>query len=74
MATATQAPLEVYLHSDYQPDAEYIDGEIRERPRGEDDHSALQGAIYLWFAQHVDEWNIRVRPELRVQEIGRAHV
>jgi Uma2 family endonuclease len=67
MATATHIPLEVYLRSDYQPDAEFIDGELRERPMGEDDHSAWQGAIYLWFAQHADEWNIRVRPELRVQ-------
>jgi Uma2 family endonuclease len=67
MATTTHEPLEVYLHSDDQPDAEYIDGEIRERPAGEDDHSALQGAICQWFAQHAGEWNIRVRPELRVQ-------
>ena len=67
MATATHAPLEVYLRSAYDPDAEYIDGEIRERPMGEDDHSALLGAICHWFAQHAAEWNIRVRPELRVQ-------
>jgi Uma2 family endonuclease len=67
MATATHAPLEVYLHSDYQPDAEYVDGEIRERPAGEDDHSALQCAISEWFHQHRDKWNIRVRPALRVQ-------
>ena len=52
MATTTHIPLEVYLRSDYQPDAEYIDGELRERPTGEDDHSAWQGAICLWFAQH----------------------
>jgi Uma2 family endonuclease len=67
MATTTDVPLEVYLHSDYQPDAGYIDGEIRERPIGEDDHSALQGTICQWFAQHAGEWNIRVRPELRLQ-------
>jgi Uma2 family endonuclease len=67
MATTTHIPLEVYLRSDYQPDAEYIDGELRERPTGEDDHSAWQGAICLWFAQHSREWNIRIRPELRVQ-------
>jgi Uma2 family endonuclease len=67
MATTTQVPLEIYLRSEYEPDAEFIDGEIRERPVGEDDHSSWQGAIYLWFAQHADEWNIRVRPELRVQ-------
>jgi len=67
MATAAHIPLEVYLHSDFQPDAEYIDGELRERPMGEDDHSAWQDAICAWFREHMDEWNIRVRPELRVQ-------
>jgi Uma2 family endonuclease len=67
MATTTHVPVEVYLRSDYQPDAEYIDGVILERPMGEDDHSALQDAICAWFRQHSDEWNIRVRPELRVQ-------
>ena len=67
MATTTQVPVEVYLRSDYQPDAEYIDGEILERPMGEDDHSSWQDAICAWFRQHVDEWNIRIRPELRVQ-------
>jgi len=45
MATTSQVPVEVYLHSDYEPDAEYIDGVILERPLGEDDHSAWQGAI-----------------------------
>lgn len=68
MATTTHVPLEVYLRSShYQPDAEYIDGEIQERPAGEDDHSAWQYAICDWFGRHAEQWNIRVRPELRVQ-------
>jgi len=67
MATATHVPVEVYLRSEHEPDAEYVDGVIQERPVGEDDHSAWQAAICLWFLQHADEWNIRVRPELRVQ-------
>ncbi len=67
MAATTHVPLEVYLHSDYSPDAEYIDGEVRERPVGEDSHSAWQLAICTWFASHVSEWHIRVRPELRIQ-------
>ena len=67
MATTTQVPLEVYLRSDYQPDAEFIDGEIRERPMGEDDHSSWQDAICAWFREHRRQWDIRVRPELRVQ-------
>jgi Uma2 family endonuclease len=67
MATATHIPIEVYLHSSYDPDAEYVDGNIEERTVGEYDHASWQHAIELWFAQHAKEWGIRVRPELRVQ-------
>lgn len=67
MATTTYVPVEVYLHSSYEPDAEYVDGTIEERAVGEYDHASWQHAIELWFAQHAREWNIRVRPELRVQ-------
>jgi Uma2 family endonuclease len=70
MAAATQpahVPLEVYLRSTYEPDAEYVDGVIEERPVGEYDHSSWQKAIIVWFEQHAKEWGIRVRPELRVQ-------
>ena len=67
MATTSQVPLELYLRSSYEPDAEYVDGHIEERPMGEFDHASWQQAIQLWFTQHAREWNIRVRPELRVQ-------
>jgi Uma2 family endonuclease len=76
MATATgisekqphRIPVEVYLHcADWEPDAEYVDGEIEERPVGENNHSAWQDAISAWFRQHAKEWNVRVRPELRIQ-------
>jgi Uma2 family endonuclease len=61
-------PLEVYLRtSDYEPDAEYVDGVIEERPMGEYDHSSWQHALDLWYGQHQTEWGIRVRPELRIQ-------
>jgi Uma2 family endonuclease len=67
MATTTHVPVEVYLCSSYEPDAEYVDGAIEERPAAESDHSAWQGAICFWFGQHAQEWNIRVRPALRIQ-------
>ncbi len=67
MATTAHVPIEVYLRSYYEPDAEYVDGEIEQRPIGEDDHSAWQEAICAWFRQHRNEWNVRIRPELRVQ-------
>jgi Uma2 family endonuclease len=66
-AQVTHVPVEVYLNSSYEPDAEYVDGVIEERPMGEWDHSSWQHAIELWFAQHAKEWSIHVRPELRVQ-------
>jgi len=73
MATAVQVPVEVYLASDYEPDAEYVDGCIEERPMGQYDHASWQQAIQLWFVEHAREWNIRVRPELRVQTTARNY-
>jgi Uma2 family endonuclease len=67
MSTTTRIPVEVYLRSSYEPDAEYVDGEIEERPMGENDHSAWQEAICFWFRQHAQDWNVRVRPELCIQ-------
>jgi Uma2 family endonuclease len=65
--TTTHVPVEVYLRSSYEPDAEYVDGEIERRPMGEWDHASWQQALLLWFSQHGKEWGVRVRPELRVQ-------
>jgi Uma2 family endonuclease len=67
LATTTRVPIDVYLRTSFEPDAEYVDGHIEERPMGEDDHSAWQNAMCLWFNLHAKEWNVRVRPELRVQ-------
>lgn len=67
MTTATYVPVETYLRSSYEPDAEYVDGLIEERPAGEHDHAAWQKAILLWFAKHEREWNVEVLPEYRVQ-------
>jgi Uma2 family endonuclease len=67
MATAAKVPLEVYLRSsEYEPDAEYVDGVIEERPMGEYDHAAWQLAVLLYFLKHP-EWKVKALPELRVQ-------
>ncbi len=49
VATATYVPVETYLRSSYEPDAEYVDGEIEQRPMGEHDHASWQAAIQRWF-------------------------
>ena len=67
MATSTVVPVETYLQSSYEPDAEYINGEIEERPTGEYDHASWQSALMKWFNLYEHEWNIRARAELRVK-------
>ena len=63
MTAATSfVTVEEYLNSSYEPDAEYVEGEIEERNLGENDHSAWQGAIYTWFQQQARTGQIRVRP------------
>ena len=59
--------VEEYLHSDWQPDVDYVDGVLEERLVGEIDHSDLQGALYAFFLAHRNEWQIRVNVEARVQ-------
>jgi Uma2 family endonuclease len=73
MATKVHVPVEEYLRSSYEPDAEYVDGEVEERPMGEYDHAAWQEALCLWFRQHAQEWNVRVKPELRVRVAMRRY-
>jgi Uma2 family endonuclease len=70
MAAAAQpayVPLEVYLKSSFEPDAEYVDGVIEERPMGEWSHADWQAAIVEFFRSRRIEWNIRAVAELRVQ-------
>ena len=59
-AEVMHVPVEVYLSSSYEPDAEYVGGVIEERPMGEYDHSSWQHAIEFWFARSAKEWGIRV--------------
>ncbi len=66
MAT-TLISVEEYLKTAYEPDAEYVDGVIEERSMGEDQHSAWQVAFVTYFNMRAKEWNIRVRPVLRMK-------
>jgi len=67
MALTAPIPLDVYLRTSYEPDAEFVDGKIEERPMGEYDHAAWQAAIQRWFFLNEQQWNVDAVPELRVQ-------
>ena len=67
MPVATQVPLEEYLHTIYEPDCEYLDGELVERNMAETDHAATQAVVLGWLRQRRKQFGIHVFPELRVQ-------
>ena len=49
MATTTHVPVEVYLRSSYEPDAEYVDGKIEERPMGSSITHLGKRRFYIGF-------------------------
>lgn len=65
MASTTQVPLETYLQTNYRPDCDYLDGELRERSMGEWDHGRVQGLLFAFFLGK--EATARVATDVRVQ-------
>ena len=45
MASSTLIPVSEYLSTTYEPDCDYIDGELQERNVGEFSHGVLQALI-----------------------------
>ena len=56
-----------YLHTDYEPDCDYVDGELIERNVGEKKHGKTQKKLLIDFEQRSDELGIFVLQEQRVQ-------
>ena len=67
MSTLALVPISEYLRSSYEPDAEYVDGHIEERPMGELDHADLQGALTALLRSKANHPYFRAIPEYRVQ-------
>jgi Uma2 family endonuclease len=67
MATILQIPLEEYLATNYRPDREYVDGEIKERNVGKYEHARVQALLARWFGNHEQEWRVQVVTEQRVR-------
>jgi Uma2 family endonuclease len=67
MKTGALVPVEEYLRTTYDPDCDYVDGEVLERNLGERDHSTLQAELIFYLMTRRKTWNIFVVPEQRVQ-------
>jgi Uma2 family endonuclease len=73
MAVGTLVPLEEYLSTNYDPDCDWIDGELIERNMGEFDHAGLQGVVFAILYSQRREAGIHVFPELRMQVAPRRY-
>jgi Uma2 family endonuclease len=71
MPTGTLISLEEYLATTYDPDREYVDGELLERNMGEFDHSGIQGIVFAMLHSQRQQRGIHVFLELRVQVAAR---
>src|SRR5712675_2456750 len=67
MKTGALVPVEEYLRTTYDPDCDYVDGEVLERNLGERDHSTLQREFIFFFRSRQKTWKTFVFPEQRVQ-------
>ncbi len=57
---------EYLLDTSYNPDVEYIDGEIRTRTGGSWSHGRLQTLLSMWFEQHA-VWSVEVAIGVRTR-------
>ena len=71
MPAGTLISVEEYLSTSYDPDCDYVDGEVWERHVGERDHSKTQKKLILYFGNREGQLGIHVYPEQRVQ-VSRA--
>jgi Uma2 family endonuclease len=69
MTTSTAVPLEEYLRTCYEPDAEYVEGQLVERNVGEWSHSLLQMLLGSLLGER-GKGRFRVFPELRIRVTG----
>jgi len=72
MAT-TAVSIEEYLSTAYEPDMDYVDGELEDRNVGEYQHNVLQKRILFWFDRRAKEWRIRAIQEQRTR-LGASRV
>lgn len=67
MAIVTLIPVSEYLSTVYEPDCDYVEGELQERNLGERPHSFVQSILVAIFNANRRAWGISAGTELRVQ-------
>ena len=66
MGVKTLVSVEEYLTSVYDPDVDYVDGELEDRYVGEKDHAKLQKKMTRLFEKLNAEWFVIFETRMRV--------
>jgi Uma2 family endonuclease len=67
--------IDEYLRTSYEPDADYVDGEIEDRNLGEYQHARMQALISSLFIVKEKSWSIQTLVEQRIRvAAGRVRV
>lgn len=56
-----------YLRTDYEPDLDYVDGQLEDRNVGEHDHGFLQILLGTLFTNNRRNWGVHAVTDVRVQ-------
>ncbi len=56
-----------YLHADYEPDLDYVDGRLEDRHVGEHDHGYIQALLTTIFTNNRRDWGVHTVTDVRVQ-------
>ena len=67
MGTAAGISVEEYLRATYDPDCEYVEGEVVERNVGEKDHNKVQKRLLVFLAGREKDLGIFVVQEQRMR-------
>ncbi|MEO5924083.1 MAG: Uma2 family endonuclease [Bryobacteraceae bacterium] len=67
MSTGTAVSLEQYLAHVYEPDCDFVDGEIEERNVGERTHARLQARITAYLLATYAASGVEVFTEIRIR-------
>lgn len=59
--------LDEYLRTSYQPDVDFVDGQLRERGVGAPEYTKLRNAVAAWFWHRRIRWGLHPVTEQRIQ-------
>jgi hypothetical protein len=59
MPTSTMVPLEVYLHTSYEHDPEWVNGQLKERGMPDGYHGYFQSLLAGYFNNRLDALGLR---------------